>query len=323
MDERMGWWPVALDSDLQDRPVAVTLLGQPLVLWRELGGALAALADRCPHRGARLSLGEVVQGQLQCPYHGWRFDAQGRCVAIPAMPAFTPAAVHAACRHEVQVAHGLIWVRLQAPGPDAAAAFAMPDLAHLPRRRLIYGPFDVATSAPRAVENFLDTSHFAFVHRGWLGDAGHPEVPPYEVTQTPDGRPVIERYKAWQPRATAAAAEGDWVTYRYEVLSPYSALLTKQGDAGGPQDSYTIWACPTTEDTCRLWFAQYTTDEISPDEALRDFQVAIFSQDQPVLESQSPKRLPLSGGEAHSAADRLSAAYRRYLKACGITFGVC
>jgi phenylpropionate dioxygenase-like ring-hydroxylating dioxygenase large terminal subunit len=134
---------------------------------------------------------------------------------------------------------------------------------------------------------------------------------------------VIEQYKAWQPRATAAASDGDWVTYRYEVLSPFSALLTKQPDAGGPQDSYTIWACPTTPESCRLWFAQYTTDTASTDQALTDFQVEIFSQDQPILESQQPKRLPLSGGEAMSAADRLSAAYRRYLQASGITFGVC
>jgi phenylpropionate dioxygenase-like ring-hydroxylating dioxygenase large terminal subunit len=193
----------------------------------------------------------------------------------------------------------------------------------LPARRLVYGPFDVATSAPRAVENFLDTSHFAFVHEGWLGDAGHPEVPAYEVTHTADGRPVVEHYRAWQPRASATATTGDWANYRYEVLSPFSALLTKRSDGGGPEDSYVVWACPTEPESCRLWFAQYTTDEVSDAAVLRDFQIAIFAQDQPVLESQRPRRLPLSGGEAMGAADRLSAAYRRYLQSCGITFGVC
>jgi phenylpropionate dioxygenase-like ring-hydroxylating dioxygenase large terminal subunit len=78
-----------------------------------------------------------------------------------------------------------------------------------------------------------------------------------------------------------------------------------------------------TAESCRLWFAQYTTDTETPSDTLRDFQVAIFAQDQPVLESQQPKALPLSGGEAMSAADRLSAAYRRYLKAQGIGFGTC
>jgi phenylpropionate dioxygenase-like ring-hydroxylating dioxygenase large terminal subunit len=173
------------------------------------------------------------------------------------------------------------------------------------------------------VENFLDTSHFAFVHEGWLGDAAHPEVPPYEVTHTADGRPVIENYRAWQPRASATAIDGAWVDYRYEVLSPFAALLTKRGENGGPQDSYVIWACPITSESCRLWFAQYTTDTETSAQTLRDFQVAIFAQDQPVLESQEPKTLPLTGTEAMSAADRLSAAYRRYLKAQGIRFGTC
>jgi phenylpropionate dioxygenase-like ring-hydroxylating dioxygenase large terminal subunit len=317
LKELAWWWPVALSDEARQAPVALSLLDQALVLWRDAQGRPALLADRCIHRGARLSLGRLRDGTLQCPYHGWRFDAAGRCVGIPAQPGFEPPASSAVRSIPLREAHGLLWADL------GGAVHAPPVLEGVAPRRLIYGPFDTATSAPRAVENFLDTSHFAFVHEGWLGDAQHPEVPPHEVTHTPDGRPVIERYLTWQPRASATAEGGDWVEYRYEVLSPYAALLTKRGQGGGPQDSYTIWACPTTAESCRLWFAQYTTDEQTPDDCLRDFQVEIFSQDQPVLESQQPKRLPLSGGEAMGAADRLSAAYRRYLKAAGIGYGVC
>lgn len=316
--EQAWWWPVALEGEGGSGPLALHLLGRSLVLWRGPGGEPVLLADRCPHRGARLSLGRLAQGRLQCPYHGWQFDASGACALVPATPGFTPPASSAVECFPVRQAHGLLWCDL-----SGQASHALPDLSHLPPRRLVYGPFDVATSAPRAVENFLDTSHFAFVHEGWLGDAAHPEVPPYEVTHTPDGRPVIEHYRSWQPRASASATEGAWVDYRYEVLNPFAALLTKRGEDGGPQDSYVIWACPVTPETCRLWFAQYTTDTETPDTALRDFQVAIFAQDQPVLESQQPKALPLSGGEAMGAADRLSAAYRRYLRVNGISFGTC
>lgn len=311
------WWPVALESDLGEQPLALQLLGRSLVLWRDGRGEPVVMDDRCPHRGARLSLGQVEQGTLQCPYHGWRFDASGRCVSIPAQPAFVPPAGHTACRHTSRRAHGLVWACL---GEANGEPPALPDL---PARRLIYGPFDVATSAPRAVENFLDTAHFAYVHRGWLGEATHPEVPHYDVTRTADGRPVIEQYKAWQPRATASSSQGDWVNYRYEVLGPFCALLSKRPDGGGPQDSYVAWACPTDDEHCRLWFAQYTSDDSSTDDELRDFQVAIFAQDQPILESQRPARLPISGGELMGSADRLSAAYRRYLQQLGITCGVC
>ena len=316
--EHAWWWPVALEDQALSGPQALRLLGQDLVLWQDDQGEAVLLADRCPHRGARLSLGRVTQGRLQCPYHGWQFDAQGACVRVPATPGFQPPASSAAARFGVLKAHGLWWADL-----SGQARHRPPDLSHLPARRLVYGPFDVATSAPRAVENFLDTSHFAFVHEGWLGDAAHPEVPDHTVTHTEDGRPVIEHYRAWQPRASASSTAGAWVDYRYEVLNPYAALLTKRGEAGGPQDSYVIWACPTTPESCRLWFSQYTTDAQTAADSLRDFQVAIFAQDQPVLESQQPKTLPLSGGEAMSAADRLSAAYRRYLKAQEIRFGTC
>jgi len=316
--EHSWWWPVARVEDVGPDPQALQLLGERLVLWKTAGGDLSLLTDRCPHRGARLSMGRVQGQSVQCPYHGWRFGADGQCVAIPAQPGFTPPDSSRACAHRLQLAHGLVWAALAVP------QHPVPLLKGLPDRRLIYGPFDVATSAPRAVENFLDTAHFAYVHEGWLGDAAHPEVPSYEVSHTDGGRPVIECYRAWQPRASASAQDGAWVEYRYEVLSPYAALLTKRGEqASMAQDSYVIWACPQTDGSCRLWFAQYTTDEQTPDDALRDFQLAIFAQDQPILESQEPKALPLSGSEAMSAADRLSAAYRRYLKACGIGAGVC
>ena len=111
--------------------------------------------------------------------------------------------------------------------PPLGTPLCPPALPILPERHLIYGPFDVATSAPRAVENFLDTAHFAYVHEGWLGDQAHPEVPPYEVQHTPDGRPLIAHYRAWQPRAAASSQLGAWVEYRSQVPSPYAGPLYK------------------------------------------------------------------------------------------------
>ena len=63
------------------------------------------------------------------------------------------------------------------------------------------------------------------------------DVPPYDVEHTADGRPLIPHYRAWQPRASAAASGGAWVDYRYEVLGPYAALLVKQPQDGGPADA--------------------------------------------------------------------------------------
>lgn len=334
------WWPIALEGDARDGPVALQLAGEPLVLWRDAAGQPVLQRDRCPHRGARLSIGWVCEGELQCPYHGWRFAADGACTRVPALPGWQPGASLGLATWPLRAAYGLLWTLVD-PAAQVVDEARLPPLAEegLPRRRVLLGPFDVATSAPRAVENFLDTAHFATVHAGWLGDPAEPQVPHHEVVHTADGRPVVESYRAWQPRASAQAAEsrtGAWVVYRYEVLTPYSALLTKQpepdasGGARGPQDSYVIWACPTDHERCRLWFAQYTTDATTSDEGLMAFQTGIFQQDQPVLESQQPRRLPIGLGSAggviperSTAADRLSLAYRAYLRQQGVRFGVC
>src|SRR6202000_1858067 len=73
------WFVVAQSHELRGEPIARTLNGVPLVLFRENGTKAAALLDRCPHRNVPLSAGEIVSGQLQCAYHGWRFDAEGAC----------------------------------------------------------------------------------------------------------------------------------------------------------------------------------------------------------------------------------------------------
>ena len=334
MIERSLWHPVAGATSLGDAPMSVQLLEQPLVLWRDAAGAVRAFADRCPHRGARLSLGCVRNGELECAYHGWRFEGGGRAVAVPALPGFSPPATHRANAHAVREQYGLLWVRLDAPAADDDGdadlpAFAAEQDARL--RKVNCGPYDVATSAPRIVENFLDMAHFGFVHEGWLGDRAHVALDDYRVDTTATGF-LATGCKAWQPRSSVHAEEGAQVEYSYEVNAPYTAVLCKLPDAGsvgidGFRESIALFVCPVTPESSRVWFRLAMNDFDSPDATLQAFQHTIFSQDQPVLESQSPKRLPISAHapvtELHSAADRSSAAYRRYLRERCIGFGTC
>jgi phenylpropionate dioxygenase-like ring-hydroxylating dioxygenase large terminal subunit len=90
---RACWHPVAFSGELADRPVAANLLGEPLVLWRGADGRPRANLDLCVHRGTALSLGRVSGDELVCPYHGWRYRADGRCSAIPQLddPSRVPA----------------------------------------------------------------------------------------------------------------------------------------------------------------------------------------------------------------------------------------
>jgi len=77
------WYVVARSAEVTDKPVGVTLWGAAIVLYRDAAGHIQALEDRCPHRQVKLSAGEVVHGELECIYHGWRFDAAGDCTHVP------------------------------------------------------------------------------------------------------------------------------------------------------------------------------------------------------------------------------------------------
>ncbi len=339
--EHRHWHPVALATAVGSAPLAVQLLDQPLVLWRDgaqgATGAVHAWADRCPHRGAQLSLGCVRDGQLECPYHGWRFAGSGPAVGqvagqvmvVPALPGFTPPPTHHATVFACMERYGLVWVRLGADGEAAPPAFAAEDEPRL--RKVNCGPYDVATSAPRIVENFLDMAHFGYVHEHWLGDRDHTAVPPYQVQATPTGF-LATQCLAWQPRSSVHAQTGAMVEYTYEVNAPYTAVLTKVPDPATValadfRESIALFVCPVTPETSRVWFRLAMNDFDSLDASLQAFQHTIFTQDQPVLESQRPKRLPISDSapvqELHSAADRSATAYRRHLRALGIGFGVC
>jgi phenylpropionate dioxygenase-like ring-hydroxylating dioxygenase large terminal subunit len=325
MIEKSLWHPVADERALGATPLAVSLLEHPLVLWRDSSGSVHAWTDRCPHRGARLSMGHILHDRLQCPYHGWQFDTQGQCRLVPASPELTPPAGYCANSHAVAVQHGLIWVQLQTQAGAEIPAFVDQDSG---LRLLNCGPYDVAASAPRVVENFLDMAHFSFVHEGWLGATDHPEIEPYEVQETPRGL-LATGCKAWQPRSNLHSTAAAQVEYTYEVTGPYSAFLSKLPEASSVRwanwrEAIGLFICPLTAESSRVWFRLAMADHESSDEALASFQHTIFCQDQPVLESQQPKRLPLDPrSELHTSVDRLSGAYRRYLRRLNITFGVC
>jgi phenylpropionate dioxygenase-like ring-hydroxylating dioxygenase large terminal subunit len=318
--ERSFSHPVLLAAELQDAPVRVRLLGEHWVLWRDEQGKACAALDQCPHRGAQLSLGRVCQGKIECPYHGWVFDGEGRCVSIPAVPGFKPPATHGLRTVSLMTAYGLLWLR-----PDGGEA-GIPHWegeADERLRKVRVGPYVVASSAPRIVENFLDQAHFSYVHRDWLGDADHPQVPHYEVSVDAAQGVRISGCKAWQPRSNRLSTTGSWVDYDYAVPAPCTATLAKAPEQqGGYRESIALFICPEDEEQCRVWFGMAVPDFDSTDEQIQAFQHTIFTQDQPVLESQRPRKLPLGGREVHCAADRSAMAYRRYLQLTAWGFGV-
>lgn len=321
------WHPVAISANLKPGAlVATQLLDTPIVVWRDASGQAHAWEDRCPHRGIKLSLGDINTQGVVCPYHGWVFGADAKCCHVPALPALDAANLNAKVKaYEVKEQYGLVWVCLGMPVKDV---LAFPEFADERLRKVWCGPYDVASSAPRIIENFLDMPHFMYVHTDILGDKCKPEIPAYDVEPFDD--PVYGsgvrafNCKAWQPRTNALAHEGSMVDYTYRVVRPLTAILTKQPEVMSDfHEAISLHLQPMTETTTRAWIILAMTNFKSSDEELRSFQDTIFLQDKPIVENQIPLRLPLApGAEISISADRMSTAYRRYLKTQGLRYGV-
>ena len=195
-------WYAILDSG-EIRPgqaIGVTRLAQKLVIWRDRAGKLAALRDRCPHRGAALSIGPVQDvtgvaggdagGCIVCPFHGFAYDATGRCRTIPANGRTAPVPrVFQAESYPVVDAHGYICLWYHLPGEPVPAELPpvsfFEDLdASFAVSRTLRQHWPVHYS--RAIENQLDVVHLPFVHAGTIG-RGHKTVVDGPVARLHDG----------------------------------------------------------------------------------------------------------------------------------------
>jgi vanillate O-demethylase monooxygenase subunit len=161
---RQHWYVAGLSRDIARKPVARRILGEDLVFYRTLAGEVAGLRDRCPHRLAPLSLGELVEDELQCRYHGFRFGADGKCKAVPGED-FVPPTL---CVDTFPVAerHALVWVWMgEAKAADPALIPEWPwlDKADFVHLHMDNGAFKAPMLA--ITDNLLDLTHVHFTHR--------------------------------------------------------------------------------------------------------------------------------------------------------------
>ena len=311
------WHPVITTQGLAEKTlVGARLLGEDIVVWRANEQTLA-WQDLCVHRGTRLSLGKVKGETLQCPYHGWVYNTAGRCIHIPALPELKPPPRACVKTYQVRERYGLIWVALGEPKHDIAP---FPEWDDADFRKILCGPYAVQASGPRIVENFLDVAHFPFVHENILGVQNHPEIDDYRATINADGVEATG-VSIYQPDPYGTG-QGDTVVYTYRAYRPLTAYLLKE--SAGPRFSILLTITPheTAESTAWMWMAMNYGHDI-PEQELIAWQDEIFRQDQPILQSQRPKLLPLDlQAELNVRSDRTAVVYRKWLRQLGLTFGV-
>ena len=108
-----AWYVAATVGELSDRPLARTLLGEKLVFFRGQSGRAVALQDRCCHRLAPLSLGDVEPGGIRCRYHGMKFNDSGQCIEIPGQDIIPPGMCVQA--YPLVERYGFVWIWMGAP----------------------------------------------------------------------------------------------------------------------------------------------------------------------------------------------------------------
>jgi vanillate O-demethylase monooxygenase subunit len=308
---RSFWHPVIASDDVPaSTPVAVRLLGEPWVLVR-IDGVVHALVDRCPHRRVPLSAGRVVDGTLECAYHGYRFAPDGGCVRIPALDDATPIPSRACVATAfVEERFGLVWLAPEPPRHSLLDDTSFRDPAF---DTFVSGPFGTPVGAAVLTDNFLDAAHFPFLHAATFGadDDGRPDL---DVTR--EGWTLVQR----TTRVTGApqVAGNVVMDYEYVVAAPFSVALTLTGPEMGTN---VIWSfsSPVT-DGHSSWWLVHAYDDLGHDPALiaaaRDFQTRVGEEDLAILERMEDPDLALDPrDEVHTKVDRGTLEYRRMLRA--------
>src|SRR3954468_8996166 len=191
------WYPACPSGDVTRRPIPITLMDTPLVLFRDGDGRAHALLDRCPHRNAPLSLGRVESdGSLACGYHGWRFNGQGDCVAIPGLAGLAgvptaPSSPRNAIGHATVERDGFVWVwgEPAAAGVPTREPFALPPFTGPGTGEAVFScALDCTLHA--ALENSRDVPHTAFLHGGIFRGGSAPTEITAVRRELPDGLEV-------------------------------------------------------------------------------------------------------------------------------------
>jgi vanillate O-demethylase monooxygenase subunit len=261
----------------------------------------------------------MAAGEIVCAYHGLRFDGSGACTAIPSQPGASPAARLRLQTRPCVEAFGLIWTSLASDTPllPEFEAWESPGF-----QQIMCPSIDIAGSAGRQIEGFLDVAHFAFAHLGTFGDPAKPVVPDYGLERTETGvrATYVSDISNFAPDQAHRAPDGFLWRRTFEVFPPFSARLVIDYP-----DGKQLWilntVCPSSARQVRMFCPQARDFDLPiPVEAVRDFNLRIFNEDRVMVENQRPLDLPLDlSAETHIAADRTSIAYRRLLKQMGLS----
>jgi phenylpropionate dioxygenase-like ring-hydroxylating dioxygenase large terminal subunit len=192
---RNAWYVAAWSSELGRSLLSRRILGETLVMFRKEDGTPLAFVDRCPHKLAPLSRGELIGDLIQCGYHGMQYDSAGKCVRVPGQPPI-PAAARLK-RFALAEKYNAVW--LWAGEPETADPSRLIDIPQYgnPGWGLVDGQYlHFATNYLNLTDNLVDPAHTSYVHKRTIGNSGGEDVHivAYRWVTNAEPVPVMKTY---------------------------------------------------------------------------------------------------------------------------------
>ena len=311
------WYVICRKEEIEENKILLKyVFDQEIIIWKKKE-RIMAWENLCIHRGSRLSLGSINNGILKCAYHGWEYNQDAQCVKIPSQPDIKIPKKACVKSYKVIEKMNMVWINLSKEANDFVniKEFNESNFNHVAS-----GPYIMNASAPRAIENFLDVAHFPFVHENHLGVKDKPMIDDYDVVSSNKGIHA-SNVKIFQPNPDGTNKSGE-VIYDYHVHSPFVASLGKDVSKN-ERFVLVFYVTPISETKSMIYTLTLMNFGKLDDKIVRDYQDFITAQDVPIVESQRPELLPMDLQEELSIrSDKISIAYRRYLKKMNISFGV-
>ncbi len=312
-----AFYPVLASEALGAKPRPVRLWGRDYVLFRDAEGRACALRDVCPHRNVPLSLGRCVEGRLECAYHGWQFDGDGRCVRIPAL-------VHplrknfSADAFSTRERHGLVWLR-----PSGETELVDPDVRSWSGESgytTVVREVRARGSLHAVAENALDVPHTSVLHRGLFRTGerhaitGHVTRDNHSIEIEYRGEPAPKGLAAW----LLALRGGDGAVEHFDRFFLPGIVQVEYRLGSATHFVITGFLSPVDDEDTKLFaIASFRTPLPGAllGRLLLPLALRVFAQDARILAAQS-RVLREQGGErfVSSEVDVMGPAIARLLR---------
>lgn len=300
---RRSWYVAAWDHEVTaDGLLARTLLGEPVLLYRDQQGRVVALEDRCCHRAAPLSRGRKEGDCVRCLYHGMKFDPQGVCVDIPGQSVIPDKA--RVKTYPVVERDRFVWIWMGEPA-DAHLDDILDFFWHTsPDWRMKPGYIHYRANYQLIVDNLLDFSHLSYVHPTTLGTQANADTQA-RIERREGGLQITRWYlnsemsANHQRVATFTGPVDRWQIYqwhapafmRMDAGSAPTGTGAPEGrlDPQALQFRHTSVQTPETAHTSHYFFCQarnFALDNEAMTQAIFDDVVTAFGEDRDMIEAQ-------------------------------------